>query len=107
MTDQPDPPPQDRMEALQARLMADARDRREAMIAHAIERAREALLRGGEPDPAWSMGEKLLTALVFRRPDQLQRLDYTDDEAADRLRYDFGANRDEFDGILQQIRAKA
>lgn len=49
--------------------------------------------------------EKLLSALVFEREGQLKGLGYTEVEAKDRLRYDFGAFT-EFPEVLDRIRSE-
>lgn len=69
---------------------------REAAIARSVSLARDAGRHGGTPDAAWSLGEKLLTALVFQRPEQLEALGYSEAEVQDRLRYDYGASSAEF-----------
>lgn len=84
--------------------MMNLHRRVESGIARAVERSRFAQAQGGEPDAAWSMGEKLLNALVFERPDQLDALNYSEAEASDRLRYDFDATQSEFPAILSRIR---
>lgn len=75
-------------------------------IARAVERSRYAKARSGDPDGAWSMGEKLLNALVFDRDDQLADLDYSEEETIERLRWDFGVTADEFPAVLERIRAE-
>lgn len=84
--------------------MLNPNRRVESGIARAVERSRFAQAQGGEPDAAWSMGEKLLNALVFDRPEQLEALNYSEAEASDRLRYDFDATESEFPTILSRIR---
>lgn len=78
----------------------------EAQVARAVQRSQYAAQQNGEPDPAWSMGEKLLNALVFSRPDQLSALDYDEDQAVDRLRYDFDVSTEEFPAVLDRIRSQ-
>lgn len=80
------------------------RERQPHTIASAVERSRFAKSRSGEPDGAWSMGEKLLNALVFDRDDQLADLDYSEGDAVERLRWDFGVTADEFPALLERIR---
>lgn len=92
-------------DALSAEIL-DEPKRREATFARAVSRCREAAGRGGSPDAAWSMGEKLLIALVFRSPEQLEVLGYSEAEANDRLRYDFGVTSDKFPKVLDQIRSE-
>lgn len=87
-------------------ILERQRERQPQTIARAVERARHAKARSGEPDGAWSMGEKLLNALVFERDDQLAALDYSEQEAIERLRWDFGVTVDEFSGVLARIRAE-
>lgn len=90
-------------------LLADVLNepkRREAAIARAVDRSREAAVQDGIPDAAWSMGEKLLNALVFNSAEQLEALGYSQVEAEDRLRYDFGASRAEFPQVLDRIRSQ-
>lgn len=50
------------------------------------------------------MGEKLLNALVLEREDQLAALDFTRQDAIERVRWDFGVTEDEFPAVLEQIR---
>ena len=69
-------------------------------------RSRYATRHNGNPDETWSMGEKLLNALIFQRDDQLAALDYSEPEAVERLRVDFGVTADEFPGVLEQIRSQ-
>lgn len=86
------------------RMLEKQRERQPQTIARAVERSRFAKASSGEPDGAWSMGEKLLNALVFERDDQLAALDYSEQEAIERLRWDFGVTADEFPAVLAQIR---
>ena len=79
---------------------------REAAIARSVSLARDAGRRGGIPDAGWSLGEKLLTALVFQRPEQLEVLGYSEAEAQDRLRYDYGESSAEFLQVLARIRSE-
>ncbi|AEF42706.1 hypothetical protein [Hoyosella subflava] len=88
------------------KIMATQRDKQGQTIARAVDRSHEAREQGGEPDAAWSMGEKLLNALIFERQDQLDALDYSEAEAIDRLRYDFGVTAEQFPDILTRIRAQ-
>lgn len=75
-------------------------------IARSVRLAREASEYGGIPDAAWSLGEKLLMALVFQKSEQLEALGYSEDEAINRLQYDYGASSDEFPRVLDRIRAE-
>ncbi|HIW68306.1 hypothetical protein [Corynebacterium sp.] len=86
--------------------MLDRSGRQEEALSRAVERAREAKVNGGEPDAAWSMGEKLMTALVFRSKHQLEALGYSEADAVDRLRYDFAVSAEEFPRVLEEIRAE-
>lgn len=79
---------------------------REKAIARAVSRCREIADQGGVPDAAWSLGEKLLIALVFQRSEQLEALGYSEAEAQDRLRYDYGASSAEFPQVLARIRSE-
>lgn len=90
--------------AFQAKVADLERSMAEASFKRAVERSRYAKQNRGEPNGAWSMGEKLLNALVFMRPDQLAALDYTEDEAIDRLRFDFAASTEQFQDVLARIR---
>lgn len=78
----------------------------EAAIARSVRLAREAAEQGGIPDAAWSLGEKLMTALVFQSAGQLEALGYSEDDAVERLRYDYGASTEEFPRVLARIRAE-
>lgn len=78
----------------------------ETAIARSVRLAREAKKHGGAPDAAWSMGEKLMTALVFQSAEQIEALGYSEDEAIDRLRHDYGASSEEFPWVLGRIRAE-
>lgn len=71
-------------------ILERQRERQPQSIALAVERSRFAKARSGEPDGAWSMGEKLLNALVFERDDQFAALDYSEQEAIERLRWETG-----------------
>ena len=51
-------------------------------------------------------GEQLLNALIFQRDDQLAALGYSESEAVERLRVDFGVTADECPGVLEQIRSQ-
>lgn len=92
------------MNELTDEILSRLRQQQPQTIAAAIARTREAKQRSGEPDLAWSMGEKLLNALVLEREDQLAGLDYTRQDAIERVRWDFGVNDDEFPAVLEQIR---
>jgi len=52
------------------------------------------------------LGEKLLTALVFQGPEQLKALGYSEAEAQDRVRFDYGASSAEFPQVLARIRSE-
>lgn len=86
-------------------IMATQRDKQDQTIARAVDRSREASGQGGQPNAAWSMGEKLLNALVLDRLDQLETLDYSEAEAIDRLRFDFGVTLAEYPTVLERIRS--
>ncbi|MDV8003035.1 hypothetical protein [Rhodococcus sp. IEGM 1408] len=94
------------MSGIEEMLLAAQRDKQGQTIARAVERSRVAAGQSGEPDAAWSMGEKLLNALVFGSADQLEALGYSEAEAIDRLRYDFGATSEEFPAVLDRIRSE-
>lgn len=86
--------------------MLNRSGRQEEELSRAVERAREAKVNGGEPDAAWSMGEKLMTALVFQSEHQLEALGYSEADAIDRLRYDFAVSAEEFPSVLEEIRSE-
>ncbi len=88
------------------RILERQREQQPHTIARAVERSRYAKAQDGEPNPAWSMGEKLLNALIFMRDDQLAALDYSRDEAIERLRWDFGVAASEFPSVLERVRAE-
>lgn len=94
------------MSEIDDKIMATQRGKQDQTISRAVDRSREADRQGGEPDAAWSMGEKLLNALVLERLDQLEALDYSEAEAIDRLRFDFGVTTAEFPAVLERIRAQ-
>jgi hypothetical protein len=78
----------------------------EAAVARSVDLARDAGRHEGTPDAAWSLGEKLLTALVFQGPEQLKALGYSEAEAQDRVRFDYGASSAEFPQVLARIRSE-
>lgn len=92
------------MDELNEMMLARLREQQPQTIAAAIARTREARQHSGAPNIAWSMGEKLLNALVLGREDQLAALDYTRRDAIERVRWDFGVTKDEFPAVLEQIR---
>lgn len=92
------------MNELTDEILSRLRQQQPQTIAAAIARSRDAKQHSGEPDPAWSMGEKLLNALVLGREDQLAALDYTRQDAIERVRWDFGVTEAEFPAVLEQIR---
>ena len=92
-------------DAIRADMMNGPK-RLEAAYNRALARCREAAVQGGNADAAWSMGEKLLNALVFERRDQLASLGYSEAEAVDRLRYDFGVTTEQFPEVLARIRTQ-
>lgn len=94
------------MSDVQNWVLAMQRTKLEETSKRAVERSRYAKRHNGEIDEAWSMGEKLLNALIFMRVDQLEALDYSEPEAIDRLRFDFGVTADEFPAVLARIRAQ-
>lgn len=86
--------------------MLNRSGRQEEALSRAVKRAREAKVNGGEPDAAWAMGEKLMTALVFQSEHQLEALGYSEADAIDRLRYDFAVSAEEFPSVLEEIRSE-
>ena len=86
--------------------MFNAPPRREAAVARAVDSSREAAKQDGEPGAAWSMGEKLLNALVFGNSEQLCAFDYSEADAIDRLRHDFGVTAEQFPDLLARIPAQ-
>lgn len=92
------------MGELSEMMLARLREQQPQTIAAAIARTREARQHSGEPNVAWSMGEKLLNALVLEREDQLAALEHTRQDAVERVRWDFGVTDDEFPAVLEQIR---
>lgn len=59
-----------------------------------------------EPLPAWSVGELLVVAVILDDTDLLTKLDYTRDEAIDRIRWDVGATTTEAEQIIADIRRR-
>lgn len=63
----------------------------ERMLADWSARARLVRSLGpGEKWPAWSKGELLAVSIILNDTEQLNAMEYTLDEALERLRYDIG-----------------
>ena len=60
----------------------------------------------GELLPAWSTGELLAVAVINNDVALFEELDYSRDEAVERLRFDLGATTDVAEEIFRDIQIK-
>lgn len=60
----------------------------------------------GELLPAWSTGELLAVAVINDDRALLEELDYTREDAVERLRYDIGATTADAEQVIADIQAR-